>query len=337
MNYILKMKKWKRAINKINKNKIFFIILLLALTIAIVGIYFFYGNNNDYNDTIVDNNKEIETISYPERIDTELLELNANAAISFYYDKEEEKILYEKNINDILPIASISKIMTALVVYDEYKVESELNISRGEVGTGANVMNFRAWENSTIEEVVHQMLIESNNSSAFALALASSRFLVETEENHNAVDLFVAEMNKKANQLGLTNTKFFNPSGLDEGSKNNKSTALEIALLSQYIIENNRTIFEISTLPYYRLYSPDKLIYYQSFNTNYFLHNNEYEWQERIVGGKTGRTIAAGECLLLVLENPNKEGYIINVILGSDDRFGEMEKLVEYIHQAYKF
>lgn len=262
------------------------------------------------------------------------LDLDVSSAFSFYFNKDGASVLYKKREEDVFPIASISKLMTALVVLENYNLEEKINISEKELFSKTAFRDFRAWKETKIKDILSQMLVESNNSGAFALALISNRFL---EAEGNSVENFVKEMNNKTKEIGLKKTSFINPSGLDGREKYNASTTKEIALLARYIIENKKELFDITTLPQYKLYSPDRSTYYEAISTNEFLHSQKNEWQKKIVGGKTGFTYAANGCLLIVLESPQKEGYIVSVVLGAKDRFLEMEKLINYIYKNYQF
>lgn len=271
---------------------------------------------------------EIEVLElYPERVTEEHVTIDAAAAISVYWDGENERILYRKNIEETLPIASISKMFTALVVYENYVMEEPIGISDRDMFTIPGLQDLRIWEDTKIKDVLYPLLLESNNSVANALAIQDKRFL----END-----FIEEMNKKAKEIGLSNTFFVNPSGLDEKNASNISTAKDLYTAIKYVLENT-DLFSIMSTPAYRVYSFDRSVYYTTINTNQFLFSGNNDWQERIVGGKTGFTFRALGCLLLVIEAPNGEGYIISVILGASDRFKEMEKLVNFVHQAYKF
>jgi D-alanyl-D-alanine carboxypeptidase len=312
------------------KKKILLFSMIAIVPFLVWGV-FFYGNKE--TEEVVE--KEPLIIDYPKLAENEVLySPEATALFSFYFDEDSEKVLFDKNSNEILPIASISKLMTALVVIENYNLEEKLQVSENEVISRTEFRDFRAWSETRIEEIVFQMLIESNNSGAFALALISNRFF---ENKNESVSLFVDMMNKKTKQIGLKNTKFINPSGLDGKDNYNSSTAEEVAFFAKYIIKNKKIIFEITKMPSYRLYSPDKTAYYDVVSTNIFLTSDKKEWTEVIYGGKTGFTRAADGCLLLILEVPESNGYIINVVLGAKDRFLEMEKLINYIYSSYIF
>ncbi len=307
-----------------------FLLFSFSFVIFLV-IFLFNGDQADYEEEFFYNTEEEVSLSYPEHNNSSLEEpeFTASAVLSLYYSESgDEKVIYEKNINEVFPIASISKIMTALVVLKHYNTDSPVNVS--------GVNNFKAWKETEIYDVVFQMLIESNNVSAFVLASISNRFFRESEMS-NSVEFFVGKMNEEADKIGLEKTVFFNPSGLDLRSNYNKSTAREIALLSIYILNNEERIFKILRTPFYDIYSPNGMVYYKSVNTNHFIHNKNKEWSDRIIGGKTGTTMAAGQCLLLVLESSKGDGYLINVILGSEDRFKEMDSLINYVESIYEF
>lgn len=296
--------------------------VVLFFFISLLLFYFLFKNDEelveeDWEVVIETNIPEEEE----EEKEEELL-IDAEAVLSVHYNDGKKKVLYSKNKDEVLPIASISKLMTALIVFENYDLNEAVDV--------VGVANFKGWKETKIKSVVSQMIVESNNISAFVLAIISDRFLEKEKENIDSFQLFVKEMNKKAEKIGLENTFFINPSGLGNGNNYNKSTATEIAELSIYILENQKEIFDISKTPIYYVYSPDGTIYYKSFNTNFLVYNSEKDWQEEMIGGKTGTTYMAGQCLLIVFKNPEDEGYIINVILGSQDRFEDMKKLINY-------
>ncbi len=313
--------------------RIIFFSFFIALPFFVWSVFLRSSNNNQ--EVVIENN--VPKIEYPKFIEEgeKNPSINADGVFSVYYDKEREKILFEKNADRELPIASISKIMTAHIVLKNYNLKESLEVTEYDVISRTEFRDFRAWSGTKIEEIIYPMIIESNNSAAFSLALISNRFLNNNADN--SIERFVSEMNKEAEEIGLTKTHFINPSGLDAKDKYNQSTAREVSLLAKYIIEENSEIFEISKMPSYRLYSPDKTVYYDAFTTNIFLSKSKKDWADKIYGGKTGWTRAAYGCLLLILEVPETGGYIINVVLGAEERFLEMEKLIDYVYESYIF
>jgi len=255
----------------------------------------------------------------------EKLEIGAKSAISLWVDDNflHKRILFGKNISEQLPIASLTKLMTAFVVIENYNLDQTVSISKEAVAQSEYAGNFKAGENFSVRNLLYSVLMESSNDAAYALAevISPSAF----------VDLMNLE---KKNILGQNNknTFFVNPTGLD--SENNEtigySTAEDLAELASYFLKKTRLIFEISSLPSLDLYSSNGVFHHKILNTDELLGE-----LPDVVGGKTGNTEKAGGCLILIQKSPNKEGYLVNIILGSEDRFGEMEKLSKWISSAY--
>jgi len=231
-------------------------------------------------------NQQVENLKIDrgKRISLQNANINTRVAISVEINKKgEEKVLFSLNSQDRVPMASISKLMTALVVFDNY----DLNIST--------------------QKLINSMLIESNNNAADSLA-----GLIDYDD-------FINSMNDYAEKIGLENTYFVNPTGLepdDPEKVKNYSTAEDLVKLAKYILENQPEIFEITADRRFASISTNKLL------TKY----------PEIIGGKTGYSPAAGECLLIVLENPETGTRFINIVLGARDRFLEMTKIINALN-----
>lgn len=165
--------------------------------------------------------------------------------------------------------------------------------------------------------------MESSNDAAIALSSLTGQ-----EE-------FVGLMNFNARSLGLSQTFFSNPTGLDPkepGAPVSYSTAQDVATLSIYLLRNHPEIFDILSQKEFALYTPDNQFHHTISNTNILL--NDTEWQTKIIGGKTGWTILARGTLLHVVRGP-RNGIIINVILGSEDRFADMKTLLSWVYESH--
>ncbi len=231
---------------------------------------------------------------------------------------------FEKDINRQLPIASLTKLMTALVVLENYDLSKEIKISEEAVAQEESLGSLEAGKTFSVKYLLYPLLMESSNDAAFALA---DDYEEMTEEK------FVTLMNLTAQKLNLNDTFFINPTGLDPQepeAKTNYSTVRDLSKLAEELLKQP-LIWEILSAPKYNLYGPALA------NTNELLFDESLSWQARIIGGKTGHTDKALGCMLLVLKAPANEGYLINVILGTNNRFGEMKKLVEWIDSAYKW
>jgi len=261
----------------------------------------------------------VERPSYPEYYNQlENYKIQAKSAISIEVNKQGEKrILFQKDIENILPIASLTKLVTAIVASEFYKDTEEINISGEAVSQLGGYGFLRIGEVLLPEELLHIMLIESSNDAAYAI----------TELIGN--EGFVALMNIKANDIGMSNTHFYNPVGLDpEDMKRpeneiNHSTVSDLVKLSTYLIKNYPKILEISSKEQYNLYLDNGGFHHTIFNTNELLVE-----LDNVVGSKTGITEKAGGCLILITENKDKTKHYINIVLNSPDRFNDMRKLI---------
>lgn len=258
------------------------------------------------------------------RRNTPDLSLQANSALSIFTNENgKEKILFEKNSDTPLPIASLTKLMSALVAMEEYPTNQKIAMSPTILAEEGDTGFLRVEDVFTVKDLLYLLLIESSNDAAAALADPIGR------------EVFVERMNEQARSLGLQNTVFFNPTGLDSDEPANYSTTRELSALTSHILENYPQIFDILGLREFDLFTLQEEFHHTMVNTNELLH--DASWQVPILGGKTGWTPLAQGCLLLVVESPKKNGLLISVILGSEDRFGEMRKMVDWAYQSYRW
>jgi D-alanyl-D-alanine carboxypeptidase (penicillin-binding protein 5/6) len=277
--------------NTIKSLKIFLIVLLVSLPFW-WGVNLFQANlENYFYAQIGQPFEEITLLEIPERIQRPPLELDTKAAISVSIDHQGvEKILFEKNVDRPLPIASLTKLMTASIFLKHYDVEREETV-----------------------RLLLSLLIESDNEAANDLATIIGE------------DSFLELMNLEAKELGMEDTYFSNPNGLDPKEPDeslNYSTAKDLVKLSKYITSEQPLLWEISTIQEFE----------NMENTNDLLGQIP-----GIIGGKTGETVLAGKCLLLVVQAPKDKGFIVNIILNSENRFEEMKKLIDWTEDAYRW
>ncbi len=244
------------------------------------------------------------------------LEIQAEAAVAMRSDAL--RVYYNKNMEVRRPIASLTKLMTAVVVLENYNLSDVIKISKNNIEREGLQGDLRLSEEISVRSLLAIMLIDSSNDAASALA-------------DKRID-FTLLMNKKAENLGLKNTHFVNADGLDEDL--NYSSALDIAKIFNYLINTHPEILDILKIKYMVVYSNDGKIEHRLKNTNELLGRIS-----EVVAGKTGYTDKAGGSLILLisgLDFGSKEN-VITVILGSLDRFGESEKLIQWIKSAYIF
>jgi len=260
-------------------------------------------------------------------------EIEARAAlISAVNPKElvdlESRVLYSKNSDQVLPIASITKIMTALVVLDRLDLEEIVTISQNSYDAYGNQGGLMANERFSVKDLLYALLMESSNDAAVALAehyeakanCDVKPFVCLSDDELS----FIYLMNKKAKELGLENTHFTDPSGYDA---DNVSTVEDI---SKLVIDSFRwpILWQILKTPTIDLYSVDGHSHHW-INTDELLNR-----MSNIVGGKTGYTTKAKGCLVIVTEQSPQE-YLIMVVLGAEQRFLQTEKLIDWTNKAY--
>jgi D-alanyl-D-alanine carboxypeptidase len=252
------------------------------------------------------------------------LQISAASAISVFLDHQGNKrILFSKESQKVLPIASLSKLMAADVILENYDLSQEIEITEQAVATEETAGGFTAGEVFFTQGLLYSSLIESSNDATAALI----EVIGETT--------FVNLMNLTAENLGLKNTYFVDAIGLDpDGPEEsiNRSTAEDMANFSVYLLENKPRILGILSLTEFDFYAASGVFHHTIKNTNELLGE-----VPGIIAGKTGKTPIAGGCLIIIMEAPAKEGKIVNVILGSTDRFGEMKKLIGWLNAAYKW
>jgi D-alanyl-D-alanine carboxypeptidase len=239
----------------------------------------------------------------------EPLAQSAKAAI--LYDLTSNKALYEKKSTERLPMASLTKIMTAIIALENPKKDDAYIVHKEDL-VGEDSMGLTVGENVMLEELLYGLMLRSGNDAAEVLA----------SNYDKGRSVFIDAMNKKAIALGLTNTKFSNPSGL-QGDGEQYTTAADLLVMTRYALENFplfKTV--VSTF--------DHTIEGTSTHKAYYLENetNLLSSYPGVKGVKTGYTPEAGLCLVTYLEY--KDHKILGVLLSSENRREEMKEMLDY-------
>lgn len=241
------------------------------------------------------------------------LDIGAKSAIAVETDLSSgRKMLFSKNVDDRLPIASLTKLMTAMVVLDNYGLSDSVYVSKDADKQSPMVHDLKSGDVFPVESLLKIMLIESSNKAAFALA------------EKTGVSKFIFLMNQKAQQIGLLNTTFTDPTGF---SNKNFSTSSDLAKLVEYVLRNYPKIVDISRTKEIDIEGFGKIV-----STNELLGEIP-----EIIGGKTGFTTDAKGCLILVINNERAGDYLVYVVLGSEDRFLEMKNIINWLNIAYQW
>lgn len=293
---------------------------LLSIFILIIFLGCFnVSKAKTYSKENIISFNEDEKIFKPVKIKKDCPNLQANIASSVLLNDDKKIILYEKNLEEKTAIASLTKLMTAVVVIDNYPLDSKILIDEEMLKVWGTSGSLKLGEHITIKDLLYIMLIESSNDAAECLASKLNR------------DNFIILMNEKAKKLKMKNTLFINPSGLDEENETyNISSAKDLTILVSEIIKNYPIIEEILSKVEHYIVS-ESGITHKIINTNILLKEIPYEtW------GKTGYTLKAKECLVLMTKTPLGD-IIINIIINSNDRFTEMKNLINWTNNAFYF
>ncbi len=241
--------------------------------------------------------------------------LDANAALIIRED--DGQILYAKDIHKRIPNASTTKLMTALLTQDEANSDREVTVSEHVKNTHDGNLYKEVGDRFLMKDLWRAMLISSSNDSAVAIAETAGG----SEQN------FVTMMNDKALELGMNDTHFMNAYGWDD--EDHYSSAFDLALLIRKCAENE-TFREVTMMKEHQFTAVNEEDRLNIMHTTNKLLKEDYPGT---LGGKTGSTLNAGGCYVGRFEYGGQV-YII-VLLGSDDRWENVQKLCDYLRTNY--
>lgn len=308
-------------------DKNFYKIYLITLTIFFAISYFFiYQKFFNSKQTIVSPVPNFLTAFANNQVSTlnlwspffEMFDPSASsgqdpiitAESALVYDLTSERTLFSKTPEKKLPMASLTKIMTAIVALESAKKDDEYLVS-GEDIIGENSMGLSIGETLTLKELLYGLILTSGNDAAETLASNFPRGRAQ----------FIVAMNNKAKALGLNSTHFTNPTGL-EGDGKQYTTVSDLLVITKYGLQFSIFKEVAGTFIHNIPYSENHKAFYLENQTNLI---SSYPG---VFGVKDGYTPEAGLCLVTYL---NYKGHkIIGIILGSDNRRQEMKDLLDY-------
>ena len=291
---------------------LFLLIFLLFFHFSFCNVY---ADDLDFDIEPIDINS-ISTKETSNTITADFPSLNSRSCVVL--DRISKKILFGKNENTKVKMASTTKIMTAIIVIENYDLTLEATISKKASNTGGSRLGLKSGDKITIHDLLYGLLLCSGNDAAVALA----------ENVAGSVENFSILMNQKASELNLNNTHFSSPHGLD--SDDHYTTAYELSLLSDYALKNPTFLKIVGTKNYTITINnyPKTLS-----NTNELLNN-----LEGVYGIKTGFTNGANRCLVTACKRGDMD--IICVVLGADTkklRTQDSIKLIEYSFKNFEY
>ena len=248
---------------------------------------------------------------------SEVEELELNARIALIYDRASGRVLYEKNGDKQTPMASTTKIMTAIVVLENTNLKDIVTIDSKSASIGGSRLGLKKDDKVTINDLLYGLMLRSGNDAASALAIYVG----------GSIQNFADMMNNKAEELGLTNSHFVVPHGLDD--EGHYTTAHELAKITDYALKNE-TFKKVVSTSNTTISINGNLK--QINNTNKLLNS-----VSGVYGVKTGFTNGAGRCLVTAWEKNDMD--IITVIIGADTnnlRTTDTKKLIEYVEKNYE-
>lgn len=240
--------------------------------------------------------------------------ISTSATSGILMDMDSERIIYAKDIHNVRSVASISKIMTAVVAIESGKINDKLVINDSINKAYGSGIYIQVGEKLTLKDLLYGLMLRSGNDAALAIA----------DYVGGSVDDFVKMMNKKAKIIGMKNTTFNNPSGLDE-EEGNYSTAYDMALLTSYAMKL-KDYKKIVKTKEYKL-TTNKNIYVWK-NKNKLLRLYKYT-----TGGKTGFTKIAKRTLVTTASRNNIN--LVAVTLNDGNDFKDHMALFEYGFNNY--
>lgn len=299
-----------------------FILLLLFAGYVIPKITNVLDTNHNQAEvaatTDPNNNTSITTA-------TEIKNIDIKARSAFVWDVVGQRALFQKNEVEILPLASITKLMTALVAYELVPDNRLVTISKAAAAQQSGG-DLKAGEVFEVKELADFALVSSYNSAAYTLANSVGTLLGEGDP----VTQFVAAMNIKAKELDLESLSFTNPTGLDVSTikAGAYGNAREVSLLVEYIVLNYPEILTPTVTEHAILYNQNGERH-ESDNTNNILTDIP-----NLLGSKTGYTDLAGGNLTIVYDAGFNRPIIITV-LGStwSERFSDVKKILAAIQK----
>ena len=206
--------------------------------------------------------------------------INISAESAVLYCADNADFIIENNADVLLPMASLTKVMTAVVVLESIDPEISVKVPQGACGIEGSSIYLTVGETLTVRDLLYALMLESANDAAVALALTVSEGVSE----------FADLMNVTAKRLSLTSTHFTNPHGLDD--EEHYSSARDLAILFDYALKNETFAEIVSTYKYSIPYGddPDGRLLVN--------HNRLLNSYEGCIGGKTGYTKRTGRCLV---------------------------------------
>ena len=288
-------------------------IISIITLIFIISVFPSYADDENELEEVVIEENEKEEIEAGANSDAKPTINSRRYAI---YDRLSGRCIYGKDENKQTAMASTTKIMSIIIVVENCNLSDTVTITAKSAGTGGSRLGLHTDDKITVIDLLYGLMLRSGNDAAEALAIHTA----------GSIEQFADLMNQKAEELGLTNTHFVTPHGLD--NPDHYTTAYELAKITDYALKNETIakIVKTKTATININGSP-----MQINNTNELLGN-----VDGVYGVKTGFTNNAGRCLVTSVKRGDID--LIIVVLGADtrkDRAKDSMKLIEYAYKRF--
>lgn len=289
---------------------IFYIFIFITIQLAPISLC-----DDEEEFEIIDIDTELTSSNCI--VEDKIVEPETNSRACIVIDRKTNTILYGKNENKQRKMASTTKIMTATIIIENCNLEETIEVSKKAAGTGGSRLGLKTGDKITIRDLLYGLMLCSGNDAAVALA------------EHAGKDIkgFSELMNQKASDLGLTNTHFKTPHGLD--ADEHYTTAYELAILTNYALQNKIFSQIVGTKNY--------TVTINGYPKNLSNTNELLGTFDGVYGVKTGFTNGANRCLVTACKRNDMD--IICVVLGADTkkfRTQDSIKLINYIFNNFK-
>ncbi len=253
------------------------------------------------------------------------LEINSSSA--YVFDVLEDRAIYKKDEFVQMPLASITKLMTAVVAIESVPENSRITIRR-EFLVPSGDHGLLVDENWRLKDLLDFSLVTSSNDATYSIASVVGALSLNSNDYNIGREEFIRKMNTKAKEMGLLQTYFINDSGLDEGLlSGGYGSAIDVAKLMQYTLKNHPTLLEATRYPILSVDSNSKT--HNIDNTN-----KEVSSIPGVLASKTGFTNMAGGNLVVAFDAGIGQPFIVVVLGGTTaGRFEDIAKLVSATQQ----
>lgn len=305
----------KNISSKLNLNR--------KITLIILGLFLVLNiGRESFAITSIEEIKEIEKSKDIETLESKFsgeISLNSPSAILIGGNKGE--VLFRKNASLMRSPASLTKMMTAILVTEKLNLNKYVTVPREAVGIEGNNMKLAAGERIKAGDLLKAMLVYSANDAAVALAI----------ETYGSVDAFVKKMNERAVAMGCVNTHFINPNGLTNSSRH-YSTAADMAMIASEAMKKT-VVRETVKLKKLNIPATNKTAVRKFKSTNLLLWKSSH-----CIGVKTGLMSSSGYCLTAAYKVGNSEFIAVTMgALRDGDRFKDCKTLLDFAITNYKY